>query len=109
MRILLVLLVVASSAFGQISFEPIRLYDDTTTWFELTDMTKTHDGNLMIAWTFFTSERGGSKVHVFSPEGEPIGEPIAAIDVPLDELFCTPDTRIGEREGGAWATLTIYS
>jgi len=107
--ILLLLLTIASPLFGQISFEPVCLYDEPSTCYELTDMIATHDGNVTIAWAFWNDQRGGSKVHAFSPYGEPIGEPIAIIDVPLSELGCKPKTQIAERPDGAWAGLTIYS
>ena len=107
--LIFLLLIVTSAAFGQISFDPICLYDEPETCYELSDVITTHDGNLMIAWSVWTSARLGSKVHVFSPEGEPLSEPIAVVDLPLSALQCKPKSQITERDDGAWAALTIYS
>jgi len=109
MPILLLLLAIASPLLGQISFDPICLYDEPLTCYELTDLIATHDGNVRIAWAFWNFERGGSKVHTFSSNGEPLGDPIAIIDVPLSELGCKPKTQIAQRPDRAWAALTIYS
>lgn len=109
MMFLLLLLAMVSPLFGQISFEPICLYNEPWTYYELTDLITTHDGNLRVAWAFWNYERGGSKVHTLSPYGEPLGDPIAIIDVPLSELGCKPETQIAERYDGAWVALTVYS
>ncbi len=107
--ILLSLLLIAVPVFGQISFEPILLYDDSDTQYELTDAILTPDGNLMIAWYFFTHERMGSKVHTFSPLGEPLGTPYAVIDLPIGQITCKPVSHIAVRENGAWAALTGFA
>ena len=107
--VLLLLLLIVAPVFGQISFDPICLYDEPGTFYELSDAITTHDGNLMIAWSVWTSARLGSKVHVFSPEGEPLGEPIAVVDLPLSALQCKPKSQIAERDDGAWAALTGFS
>ncbi|MBU1936931.1 hypothetical protein KKG05_05985, partial [bacterium] len=88
--LLFALLLIAVPVLGQISFEPIRLYDEPDTQYELTDAILTPDGNLMIAWYFFTHERMGSKVHTFSPVGEPLGTPLAVLDLPIGQITCKP-------------------
>ena len=107
--LLLLLPFFALSAFGQISFDPICLYEDPETQYELNDAIVTPDGNLMIAWNFDNGERMGSKVHTFSPEGEPVGTPLALIDVPLGLLTCKPISQIAMRQDGAWAAFTGFS
>lgn len=107
--VLLFLLLLAAPVLGQLSFAPICLYDDPDTQYELTDAIVTPDGNLMIAWSFDSGERMGSKVHTFSPEGEPIGTPFAVFDLPLGQLTCEPVTQIAVRENGAWAALSGFS
>ncbi len=107
--ILFFLLFIAAPVLGQITFDPICLYDDPDTQYELTDAILTPNGNLMIAWSFYNDERMGSKVHTFSPEGEPLGTPLTVIDLPLGLLTCEPVSQIAVRENGAWAALTGFS
>jgi hypothetical protein len=102
-------LLIAVPVMGQISFEPILLYDDAGTQYELTDAILTPDGNLMIAWYFYTNGRMGSKVHTFSPLGEPLGTPFAVLDLPIGQITCKPVTHSAVRENGAWAALTGFA
>jgi len=107
--LLFTLLLMTVPVWGQISFEPILLYDDPDTQYELTDAILTPDGNLMIAWYFYTSGRMGSKVHTFSPLGEPQGSPFAVLDVPIGQITCKPVSHITMRESSAWAALTGFA